>query len=244
MSDNKSLSALADITASRSGVASGSLADASELATWMADVESRLADLNDAITDEANNRAGASAPTDNTVEGQIRCNTTPNPATLLFDPDGSGADIQLLSITEDGSVWPSFRVNLNGNDQLNITSAQKIAWDTEVFDTNSDFDKDTNNRFTPTVAGKYLLIANLTWNGVSITDADNLHLHIYKNGAVLAHNTIIATGADGQTHSVSIIDDANGTTDYYEVFAENADRNTSDVDGGTNDTFFCGSRIA
>ena len=42
MPDNVPISTLLDIVAGRSGIASGSLADASEVATWMADVESRI----------------------------------------------------------------------------------------------------------------------------------------------------------------------------------------------------------
>jgi len=246
MSDNKAVSALTDVTATKTGVASGSLADASEVSTYMDDQTARIADTNDALADEENNRAGTSAPTDNTVEGRLWADTTNDPLDLKLDPDGSGADHIILTHVEKGSVWPSFNAYRSA-DQANITTIDKVEFEAENFDTNSDYDKDTNFRFTPTVAGKYLLIGQVEWKTATVTDGDSIQVYIYKNGAVLARHYEEAGGAGISTISVSTIEDANGTTDYFEVFASNADRDTSDLTGdatGGHRTFFCGSRIA
>lgn len=141
------------------------------------------------------------------------------------------------------SVWPSFSVHKGGSDQGSITSpATKVTWSTEEFDTNSDFASD---RFTPTVAGKYLLIANLTFTN-AVVNADIVLISIYKNGAeyktVRMHMNAPA-GADFEGNDIQIIADANGTTDYFEVFCETPDT-VSTIEGDATDTWFSGSRIA
>jgi hypothetical protein len=148
-------------------------------------------------------------------------------------------------ITLTGDSWPSFSVNRSsGTDQVNISGIDKIEFNGEVFDTNSDFDSATNFRFTPTVAGKYLLSVSVTWLSATVTLGDQLSLYIYKNGAAYAHNfTAAATSNDNETQTLTVVVDANGSTDYFEVFASNADRNTSDVEGDITRTYWTGCRI-
>ncbi len=255
------ISALSDLT--NRTISAATTVSSSDHEAWRNDLEGRVSDLNDVAADLENNHAGTSAPTDNAVEGKLWADTTNDPAELLFDPDGSGADIRVVMETHTQTLtnktltsptiggsgftlsangWPSFKAHLNGSAQTNITGAQKVAWDTETYDTNSDFDSTTNNRFTPTVAGKYLLIAQIGWS--TFTASDSLRVFIYKNGSSIARQLLEADNTFAENHSVQVIDDANGSTDYYEVFAENAARDTSSVAGLEVDSFFCGSRIA
>ena len=102
------------------------------------------------------------------------------------DAAGGGAALNSPTITTPAitnptltaSGWPSFRVTLGGVDQANITGVDKIEFDTEAFDTNDDYDNAINFRFTPTVAGKYLLILHVTWG--SLTATDNINIYIYR----------------------------------------------------------------
>lgn len=149
-----------------------------------------------------------------------------------------------VSGTLNGSGWPSFVAYLSA-DQLNITSIDKIEFDTEEFDTNSDYDNATNYRFTPTVAGKYLLTATLNWKLSTTTTGDSVFIYIRKNGsdiAAIQHD--VDDGSVAQSMSATTIADANGSSDYFEVFANNSNRDTSDLTGGfINTTFFAGCRI-
>lgn len=138
-------------------------------------------------------------------------------------------------------VWPSFRAYLLAQ-QNNITGTDKVEFDTENFDTNSDYDNVTNFRFTPTAAGKYLLTASIQWTAT--TAGDLLSVFIYKNGFVVASNRIIAGSTTLEGTTVTTIEDANGTTDYFEVFAANNNRDTSDILNESYQSFFAGSRIA
>ena len=63
---------------------------------WRNDLEGRVDDLNSALKDNSNHRAGSSAATDNAVEGQIKCDTSTDPAVLKMDPDGAGADTPIV----------------------------------------------------------------------------------------------------------------------------------------------------
>ena len=73
-------------------------------------------------------------------------------------------------------------------------------------------------------------------------DQDQIRLSIYKNGAAYKESLISASSTGLQSVSVTIIADANGSTDYFEVFA--ADLTTaSTVDGDFNLTYFTGCRI-
>ena len=238
MSDNKPDSEQTSLT-NRSVVA-GTTVSSTDHEAWRNDIEARIDDLIAGLKDNSNHRAGASAPTDNTVEGQIYCDTTTDPATWKGDPDGSGADSEF----HNASRWPSFHATLSG-DQLNITSIDKIEFDTETFDTNSDFDKDTNFRFTPTVAGKYLLAASIGWLDATVNSNSRLFVYIYKNGAAYAQHEFrpLPSGSGFSAQNVTTIADANGSTDYFEVFAQESTANAGDVDSGVT-TYFTGSRIA
>ncbi len=208
------------------------------------DFESQSTSFISVFQDVEKNFASNSAPSDNTVEGKIWANTTNDPAEWYGDPDGSGADDRFLTHLgiASGNIWPSFHVHRDGVPQDNITGTDKIEWTTETFDTNSDFDKDTNFRFTPTVAGKYLLHASLAWTAVSA--GDNITCEIHKNGSLYAKFFFDADGEPGETTAVTTISDANGSTDYFEVFASNAARSSSDIIGTATLSYFTGSRIA
>lgn len=154
------------------------------------------------------------------------------------DGDGGGGTLAPAILTLAGSAWPSFSVNKGGSDQTNVgTALEIITWSTELFDTNSDF---ASNRFTPTVAGKYLLTVTLNFS--SPADQDGLQCAIYKNGVAVHQSTIRAAKAGSESVVVTCVVDANGSSDYFEVFG--ADANTADtVNGAITATFFCGCRI-
>lgn len=143
----------------------------------------------------------------------------------------------LVLLNPFGDTKPSFSVHKGGATQGNITGEQILTWSTEIFDTNSNF---ASNRFTPTVAGKYSLTTAVVWSG--IVAGDRLELIIYKNGAQANRVYTLAQGTSaGQT--ISVVVDANGTTDNFEVYAEDLDRDTGDISGNLIDTYFMGCKI-
>jgi len=138
-------------------------------------------------------------------------------------------------------VNPSFSAHKNASNQAIASAAYvPVTFGTEEFDTNSNF---ASSAFTPTVAGKYLLTAavcmTLTNNGHSIIAA------IYKNGAIYKESKIplVASAASVGTAMVTIVAEANGSSDVFTVCAYTSDTAGGTIDGASTATYFTGARI-
>ena len=115
------------------------------------------------------------------------------------------------------SVWMN-----NGGSTLSSSSgvATKAKLDTKEFDTNSFFDATTNYRFTPTIAGYYLISAacNVTWgSGSGIFDT---YTFIYKNGSSYKMNRTYASNVGPISNCITALVYLNGSTDYIELYGE------------------------
>ena len=76
---------------------------------------------------------------------------------------------------------PSFLSFLTSSQSTANDTATTIIFNSIIFETtNSGYDTSTG-RFTPTVAGKYFLYANLHFTGM--TDGNDVELEFQKNGA-------------------------------------------------------------
>ncbi len=134
-----------------------------------------------------------------------------------------------------GGAEVAFRVNRNGvNQTVTSSTAANMDWTTEVFDTNNNFDLSTD-RFTPTVAGKYLVTASAYCSNSTV----HCLIHIYKNGTA-------SIGEDYRSDSdtvaaVTALVDMNGTTDYLQVIVQNGGGTT--INGATWLTFFSGALL-
>ena len=155
-----------------------------------------------------------------------------------------GTDGQSLELVSGLPAWitnSSFSVHKNGTNQgISDSANTKVTWSTELFDTNSDF---ASNKFTPSVAGKYLLSSNVSFIS-AVMDGKAITIGIYKNGAVLHEAITIGSGAGTQAFQVIAVVDANGTSDYFEIFIEHNMGLIEDVGGASESTWFTGSRIA
>jgi hypothetical protein len=130
------------------------------------------------------------------------------------------------------SLTPKFSAHKNGSNQsISATTFTKITFGTEEFDTNNNFASD---RFTPTVAGKYLL--NI---GLRFTATERFAISIYKNG--VRHRDMTDSGATyAEFHQGSVLVDANGSTDYFEVWIY-AYNGSQTVNGAITSTYFQGA---
>jgi hypothetical protein len=91
------------------------------------------------------------------------------------------------------------------------TSATKITFDTEEFDTNNNF---ASSRFTPTVAGYYQVNAQLQ----PVSSYTGGYIQVYKNGSVYksGNYTNVAVSLGGFVVSTLVY--CNGSTDYLEIY--------------------------
>jgi len=140
-----------------------------------------------------------------------------------------------VSMGPSATDVPAFYVHKNGTNQTVATSTDvKLTWNTEVFDTNNNFASD---RFTPTVAGKYLFVASVYCANAG---GGVCYAEIYKNGTKVSQNGNVS-GASNLVANTSIILDMNGSTDYVEAFVYSAGNTVS---GLTYFTYFNGTLIA
>ena len=129
----------------------------------------------------------------------------------------SGETVTIASgVTQTVAVnTPAFEAYVNSTLALSNDTITKVTFDTENFDTDSDYDNSTNYRFTPTVAGKYYVYSFFRWN--SSTDVDSVRLYVYKNGSSILKTTNRQSYYDVQVGYCVV--DMNGSTDYIEIFA-------------------------
>jgi hypothetical protein len=140
---------------------------------------------------------------------------------------------------------PAFEAYVSADQTITDNVMTKIQFDTELFDTNSDYDNSTNYRFTPTVAGKYSVYANVMARAGN-ANLDYYLLDIYKNGSAVRRTQIDSTGIELDNINIvnNITLDFNGTTDYVEVFAQiNDTSGNPEIFAGTKSSLFGAYKI-
>ena len=112
---------------------------------------------------------------------------------------------------------------------LLLQTFTKIAFDTELFDTANCFDSTTNYRFTPNVAGYY------QFNGIAFLSATKSAqlVTLYKNGSELARGNqqLNNTTASTRGMNISFLAYANGSSDYFELYARHTTGTTQNILG-------------
>jgi hypothetical protein len=143
----------------------------------------------------------------------------------LLETNGSGT---ITTNNIGGQNTPAFRATRTSNQTLTDATNTKIQFNNEDFDTNNCYDNSTNYRFTPTVAGKYLLGTQIRMlsDGNSLLATTNVAF--FKNGSevVSSPTNFRNNQINGQTYFLSDIMTFNGSSDYVEVYVN------ADVDSG------------
>lgn len=117
-----------------------------------------------------------------------------------------------------------FNVYRNAAWSTSAGSFAKVTFDTEVFDTNNNFDSTTNYRYTAPIAGFYQFNASC---GVLTNPGSFLIISLYKNGAeVTRGNQINCNAAAGVTMNSMLQVSAN---DYFEIFVYGTNVVAADV---------------
>ena len=149
--------------------------------------------------------------------------------TITIGASGDTTNV-IGTLNKDGVAvtnTPAFQAYLNANQgSISADTFTKVAFDTEEFDSDGNFDTSTS-RFTPTTAGKYLCYA-IVGNSFSGGSPDDLRTRFYFNGSELANMRPIqlkdyggAGLALALTQQVQSIITFNGSSDYLEVYARN-----------------------
>lgn len=119
---------------------------------------------------------------------------------------------------------PAFRANLSGAQSISADTATKVAFATEAFDSDGKYDT-SNYRFTPTIAGKYLIYVRIGYQehntgAGSLTDQAGLYSRIYVNGSAVADvgNHSAVSSLQGVISAVSTAIVTLDNNDYVEAF--------------------------
>jgi len=148
-----------------------------------------------------------------------------------------------------GTNTPYFLVNRSTDQSISDATTTKVSFNNETFDSNSNFDSTTNYRFTPTTSGKYYLYSNILLFGSNNGSWQQGFVAIYKNGTIHTYSGWDLTGNEARMWNVSVagLFDANGSTDYFEIYV-NLDITTGSAtiipgNSGENRSYFLGYKI-
>ena len=128
---------------------------------------------------------------------------------------------------------PAFSAYQSSAQTLSSATFTKLQFQTEEWDTANCFDNATNYRFTPNVAGYYLVTGSMT---LGDTNSNNI-VGIYKNGSVARFSSV--NTVDRSQISAYIY--LNGTTDYIELYGRVAYGQI--LDAASTNTFFQASLV-
>jgi hypothetical protein len=125
---------------------------------------------------------------------------------------------------------PAFSAYADATTQtLTTATYTKILFQTEEFDTNSNF---ASSRFTPTVAGYYQVSSQLLFPALG---GFTCLVAIYKNGADFKEGTRINVPATlSGAVNVSALVYCNGSTDYIEIYGQQSSGTSQNLTGTNN----------
>ena len=136
---------------------------------------------------------------------------------------------------------PSFHANKNdGNQTIANTTATKVTFVNEVFDTNSAF---ASSRFTVPSGqgGKYYLYSGVKWNN---DDRGIRVIYLYKNGS-LQIEIFDQDGHDQGSQMASCGTMLNlSAGDYIEVYCYQSTADPENVISSTTGTYFGGFKVS
>lgn len=139
--------------------------------------------------------------------------------------------------TQSTGAGPAFSAYLSSNQSVSNATYTKVQLNTEVYDTNNNFDNTTNYRFTPTVAGYYLITGSIR---ISSTSPSTYVWAIYKNGSNYAELNVNSSPATYDARSIIQIISMNGTTDYIELYGYCSASSAQTFNAGSNVTWLSG----
>lgn len=131
---------------------------------------------------------------------------------------------------------PAFSAYPTTNLGVAAATWTKVPLNGEEFDTNNNFDSTTNYRFTPTVAGYYLICGAISFNA-TVTNPTFTRTAIYKNGTVYKLAYITGSTLDRVVSNISTVVYLNGSTDYIELYGYMTGSNGGLYEGGTTPVY-------
>ncbi len=133
----------------------------------------------------------------------------------IISSNGSGTFTQTFA-----SNTPAFHVRLTSNQDVSDAAQTKVNFNEVTIDTNSCWDS-SNYRFTPTVAGKYYVFAQVSCQGTANNVLSEAMASFRINGVRRVTGSMTSNTSTFQSFfsaQVAHIFTLNGSSDYVEVF--------------------------
>ena len=165
-------------------------------------------------------------------------------ASQYLQTDGAGI-LSWQTVTSGlQSDGPAFYVDQSASTSLTHNTFHKLEFDDELFDTNNCYDNTTNYRFTPTVAGYYYLSAGASMANTA-SDPNEMILYIRKNGSTIINAMNSTRGSAGGYSGINVsgVAQANGSSDYFEVFFYYWDTDSENFSTDASRCFFTGCLV-
>ena len=118
---------------------------------------------------------------------------------------------------------PAFAATASADQSVASGVETKVVFNSEIFDTDNCYDPSTNYRFTPNKAGKYFLMANIRCRRT--TDFNDMQISIKKNGSNI-NRFQNNSSQHNESQLLTTIVEANGSSDYFEVFCSQSSGET------------------
>ena len=146
---------------------------------------------------------------------------------------------QATLATPVAGTGPAFSAYAGASTTLTNNADTKVLFDTEEFDTNSNF---ASSRFTPTVAGYYQINGAVRIQTVSY--GNTVYITLYKNGAAYKlGNLVIQPNTGDPIFIVTSVVYMNGSTDYVEIYAYQNFGSTRTTQASSATTYFNGAMV-
>lgn len=145
-----------------------------------------------------------------------------------------GTQFQLAD-TINLQTTPTFKAYQNATVSVSTGTPTKLPLNTQLWDTNNNYDHVTNYRFTATVPGYYQV------NGCAnyFTPGTNGFVSIYKNGAEESRGA----ASDGLSANVSDVVYLNGISDYIELYLYQSSGGTVSYNPTAKLTYFSACQV-
>jgi len=205
----------------------------------------------DAITEAkiADNAVESEHLNNNIISGQTALGATPADTDEFLVSDAGTlkrVDYSYIKAKSNTSRW---FVKRTGAQAVSNNTKTKVQLNTEVIDSENNFDSSSNYRYTISEAGTYILGAQMYLTGQTNSTLFNGNIEIRKNNsAILTHSYNFNNNYPYEyTPNITCISDFSAS-DYIEVFVkiETSDgQNTTifDTGDGTESNFFWGYKI-
>ena len=151
-----------------------------------------------------------------------------------------------MTISSGGVVTqpnnPMFKVTGADNVAIADNTFTKVTFNSEEFDVGGYYDSTTNYRYTPQVAGKYVIYSRgyITYASAA---TENLYLAIYKNGTEVSNFARSDDNALYGSVQVSSLIEMNGSSDYVEIYIKASFSSNAKYYAGGSLGEFSGYRI-